>query len=159
MGLEYPLAALLPRFRVEHYLGFMVSAWGLALAMSNFASSYAGLLVARFVLGALESAIAPSFVVIVARWYRREEQPIRQVAWFSGTPLFAIFGALISYGFGTMKHPAIHVWRSMFLIFGFITVLWGIVIVFVFPSDPMSARFLTPAERVAAATTVRRQRA
>ncbi|CAK7221421.1 hypothetical protein SEUCBS140593_004561 [Sporothrix eucalyptigena] len=150
MGLEYPLASLLTLFPVERYLGFMVSAWGLTLAMSNFSNSYAGLLISRFVLGGLESAIAPSFVVIVARWYRREEQPIRQIAWFCGTPLFAIFGALISYGFGNMNHPAIAVWRAMFLIFGFITFVWGIIIFFVFPSDPSVACFLTPEERIAA---------
>lgn len=154
MGLEYPLAALLPLFPVERYLGFMVSAWGLTLAMMNFSKSYAGLLIGRFVLGALESAIAPSFVVIVARWYRRDEQPIRQVAWFCGTPLFAMIGSLISYGFGRMSNPEISVWRIMFLIFGFITFAWGIVIFFIFPSDPSVARFLTPEERIQATAMV-----
>lgn len=42
----------------------MVAAWGLTLLMGNFCNSFAGLAVNRFVLGALESIIAPTFVIV-----------------------------------------------------------------------------------------------
>lgn len=154
MGFEYPLAAIMPRFNVGRYLGFMVSAWGLTLAMTNFSNSYAGLGIARFITGALESVVAPTFVVLVARWYRREEQPIRQIAWFCGTPLFAIFGGLIGYAVGNIHNPNVASWRVMFLIFGFVTFVWGIILFFFFPIDPSEARFLTPEERIAASAAV-----
>lgn len=105
-------------------------------------------------MGALESVVAPCFVIIVARWYQREEQPIRQVVWFAGTPLFAIFGGLIGYAMGHIEDPSIATWRIMFLIFGGITFIWGIIIFFWFPADPSTAWCLSEEERVAASAAV-----
>ncbi|PMD47908.1 MFS general substrate transporter [Hyaloscypha variabilis F] len=147
---EYPLTALLARFKIGQYLGFMVAVWGLTLLFSNFSRSFAGLAIDRFFLGGLESVIAPTFVIVTARWYTRQEQPIRQVIWFMGTPVFGIFGGLVGYAVGKTDYPAIASWRLLFIIIGGLTTVWGIILFFIFPSDPSSARFLSPEERVAA---------
>lgn len=91
---------------------------------------------------------------MVARWYKREEQPIRQIVWFAGTPVFGIFGGLIGYGVGNISSSAIASWRLMFIIFGAVTALWGVLLFFIFPDDPLTARFLSAEERIAASEAV-----
>lgn len=64
MVFEYPLASFLRYFPSSLYLGFFIVVWGICVMMTNFCTNFAGLMVNRFVLGALESVVAPSFVVI-----------------------------------------------------------------------------------------------
>ncbi|KAF4635764.1 hypothetical protein G7Y89_g2318 [Cudoniella acicularis] len=151
---EYPLTALLARFSIPKFLGFMVTARGLTLLLANFSNRFAGLATNRFFLGGLESVIAPTFVIITARWYTRQEQPIRQVIWFTGTPVFGIFGGLIGCAVGHIGDCDIASWRIMFIIFGGLTMVWGVVISFFFPSDPSTARFLNAEGAVAASYEV-----
>ena len=61
------------------------------------------LLATRFFLGVAETAIAPGLSMIVAMWYKRSEQPLRQGAWFLGNTSAGILGGLVSYGFGEIK--------------------------------------------------------
>jgi MFS family permease len=61
------------------------------------------LLATRFFLGVAETAIAPGLSMIVAMWYKRSEQPLRQGAWFLGNTSAGILGGLISYGFGEIN--------------------------------------------------------
>lgn len=44
--------------------------------------------------------------------------------------------------------------QYLYLIFGPITMLWGIIVFFTMPSSPMSAWFLTPRERKIAVVRV-----
>jgi Na+-driven multidrug efflux pump len=71
-----------------------------------------------------------------------------------GTPVFGIFGGLVGYAVGKTDYPAIASWRLLFIIIGGLTTVWGIILFFIFPSDPSSARFLSPEERVAASYLV-----
>ncbi|KAK4870069.1 hypothetical protein LT330_005123 [Penicillium expansum] len=146
MVFEYPLASFLRYFPSSLYLGFFIVVWGICVMMTNFCTNFAGLMVNRFVLGALESVVAPSFVVITAQWYTREEQPIRQVIWFAGTPLFGIFGGLLGYAFG-FTHTAVASWRLLYIVFGSVTTIFGIFFALFFPSSPDKASFLTEDER------------
>lgn len=71
-----------------------------------------GLLAVRFFLGVTEAAIAPGLMIMISMWYKREEQPLRQCAWFLGNTTAAIFGSLISYGVGHIK--SIAQWKVSF---------------------------------------------
>ena len=53
-----------------------------------------GLFANRFFLGFTEAAIAPGLSVVIAMWYKRSEQPLRQGAWFLGNTTAGIFGGL-----------------------------------------------------------------
>ncbi|KAJ5104233.1 hypothetical protein N7532_004762 [Penicillium argentinense] len=170
MIFEYPLAGLLHSFAISMYLGFLIFTWGVTVVMSNFCVSFAGLMISRFVLGTLEGAVAPCFLVIIggsvfemnffhadcstlAHWYTLEEQPLRQVLWFLGTPVFGIFGGLVSYALGH-THTAVASWRLLYIIFGSVTAIWGVFFACAFPSSPGQARFLTEHERTDATLRV-----
>jgi ACS family allantoate permease-like MFS transporter len=154
---EYPLANMLHRFTTARFLGFMVFSWGLVVLCMNFATSFAGLATTRFLLGALESAVAPAFVVLTAQWFSPAEQPLRQNIWFAATPTFGMIGGLLGYAVGHVEHSVVKPWRLLFIIFGSTTVVWGVILFFIFPDSPVKARFLTEQEREIAAEHIANQ--
>lgn len=55
--------------------------WGVVLASMAACTSYAGLMICRVLLGIFEAPVAPILVLIVAMWYKKEEQG-RRVSYF-----------------------------------------------------------------------------
>lgn len=45
--------------------------------------NFAGIAVFRFFMGGFEASIAPSMLVVVAMWWTRREQPLRNNIWYS----------------------------------------------------------------------------
>lgn len=83
--LALPISSyLLVRLRMSHIVPTLVTAWGIILACMAAAHNFPGLLVARFFLGAVESIIAPAFVLIGQIFYKRSEQPTRIMVWSVG---------------------------------------------------------------------------
>lgn len=112
MLFEYPLAMLLHKFPAPTYLGFFIFAWGICLVMANFCVSFTGLMIARFVLGALESVIAPCFLVITGMYSRACDILHQLTLQHIGTPLksnqsdrCSIFWARLSLEFSIAYWP------------------------------------------------------
>lgn len=82
-----------------------------------------------------------------AQWYTPKEQPTRQVLWFLGTPIFGIFGGLLGYALGN-THTEVASWRLLYIVFGSVTALWGILFAYTFPESPEKAKFLSEEDRV-----------
>jgi predicted MFS family arabinose efflux permease len=64
-----------------------------------------------------------------------------------------MFGGLIGYAVGHIT-TGLAKWMYVFLIFGSISIAWGIVSLFVLPDLPSTAKFLTPEERIVAVNRV-----
>lgn len=64
-----------------------------------------------------------------------------------------ILGGLIAYGIGHL-HAALPAWKFPFIIFGSITVAWGIIFILVTPSNPTKARWLSEREKEVAVLRV-----
>lgn len=77
------LAWLLVKLPIGKFSATMVLFWGATLTCMAAAHSFAGLLAARFFLGALEASIAPAFVAITQMWWRRREQTVRVSSWYA----------------------------------------------------------------------------
>lgn len=60
-----------------------------------------------------------------------------------------VLAGIASFGIGHIG-GAFPSWRYIFLIWGAITFLWGIVILFFLPDSPVKAKFLSEDERKAA---------
>lgn len=80
--------------------------WGVILMLTAPCFNAGGLFVNRIFLGAFESAIGPGLTVIVAMWYKRSEQPLRNGAWFMGNVVAGIFGGLLAYAVGHVENIA-----------------------------------------------------
>jgi sugar phosphate permease len=110
--------------------------------------------VQRFFLGFLESAVAPSFVILCSQFYKTSEQALRIAAFWSASGVSSMVGPFISYGFalipGTLKP-----WQNIFMFAGILTIFWSVVLWFFLPDDPTRAKFFNDRERFVALERVR----
>ena len=123
--------------------------WGIATGCTAAAHGYTSLLAARIFLGIFEAAIAPSLMLISSQWYTKSEQAPRFSIWYAGLGVGQIIGGIVSYAFQQVEKPEFSGWRIMFVVLGVVTVLIGLVTLFILPDTPMKARFLSESEKVA----------
>lgn len=119
--------------------------WGLITAATAAVKNYTGLLLTRIFLGATEATIIPSLLLISSQWYTKSEQALRFAIWSTGIGFGQIFGALISFGF---QHAKDNAWKIMFIVVGIFCGVFGLANMFLLPSTPMGAWFLTSEEKV-----------
>ncbi len=75
--------------------------WGIILMAMAGVKNFTGLMVSRFILGIFESVIFGGFGLIVAMWWKKEEQPWRVAVIFS--TLSSVINGIISYGVVLME--------------------------------------------------------
>lgn len=147
-------AVLVQKFPVGKYMGVQIILWGITVTMHCVCKNFGGLIAVRVLLGVFEAAVAPCLLIVTSMWYKRVEQPLRIAIWYLGVGAGIMLGGISSYGFQFYKGKAFKDWQIMYLVFGLLTIGLGIVIVFLLPDNPMTAR-LTPSEKVAAIERVR----
>lgn len=128
------------------FLAASMILWAVILACHGAASSFATLMVLRFLLGALESVISPGFSLITSLWYKPSEHAWRHGLWFAGNGTASIFGGLLGYAIGKIDH-GLAPWRWLFIIFGLFTLVWSIFLAFFLPDSALKAKWLAPHER------------
>jgi MFS family permease len=124
--LQIPSGMILDRYGVTRVGRVGILLWGVASAITAMAGGYAGILVARMLLGAAEAPSFPLNSKAVGHWFPRSERSTATamfdgMAKFSqvvGVPLVAV--ALVSFG-----------WRGAFwmtagLSFAFLIVFWKV---------------------------------
>lgn len=87
-------------------------------------TTFSGLMAARFFIGVGEAAIGPGFSLIVGMFYKREEQPARQAAWFMGNCISMIIGGVVAYGVGNVHTGAVRSWQLLFWFWGLSPAAW-----------------------------------
>ncbi|CAG8948783.1 hypothetical protein HYFRA_00001905 [Hymenoscyphus fraxineus] len=150
---QIPFGFLLQHLPTGRLLSFTIIAWGIVLITTPACVSFAGIATNRFFLGALESATNPGNVLLMSMWFTTEEQPLRLEAYYSTTGIATMFSGLIGYGIGHIN-TGLHKWQYIFLIFGAITIAWGVISFIFLPDSPSTSSFLTPRERVVAVERV-----
>jgi ACS family allantoate permease-like MFS transporter len=160
---EWPTSVLLQKLPLAKFLGASVSVspyyhrlqstdtskvivWGIVLTCHAAAHDFPGLAAARFFLGVFEASIQPVTMVIFTMWYKRKEQPLRIGIWIGCAGLGYIVAGISSFGIGHIN-AALPSWRYTFIIWGTITIAWGVVVLVLLPDNPQSAKFLTEFER------------
>ncbi|KAL5351503.1 hypothetical protein ACLOAV_003362 [Pseudogymnoascus australis] len=144
-----PNGYILQKVPVTKWLSVLAIIWGIATACTAATFNYHSLLVARIFAGIFESPTSPCLMLISSQWYTSQEQASRYSFWMCGVGMAQISGAFISYGFQHVHTTMLSSWRVMYLVLGLITSLVGIIGVFILPSSPMTATFLTESEKVA----------
>lgn len=135
-----------------------VITWGVVLACMAACENFAGLMVQRTILGALEASINCGFSLITAAWYRKYEHGSRTGIWSSCTGLATMIGGLIAFGCvdGQAKNAsAISSWKILALITGLISVVFGIAMYLFMAPSAVEARFFTEEEKVQAVERLR----
>ncbi|KAL4761712.1 major facilitator superfamily domain-containing protein [Aspergillus foveolatus] len=140
----YPTMFLAQRYPIRHVAAGTVTIWGLCLILTPLCHNYRSLYAQRFLLGMLESGISPMFMMIVVRLMIL--RPTRLSGWDTCTGYVSIFSPLVNYGLGHIQ-GSLSSWKYMYLFAGALTITWGLILDFVLPSDPVSARGFTERER------------
>ncbi|KAG4415960.1 hypothetical protein IFR04_010910 [Cadophora malorum] len=151
---SYPTSVLIVKFSVGKYVSITVMAWAVILMLHAACANGAGLMAARFFLGIGEATVVPAFAILIGMFYKREEQPFRQCAFFIGDGIAGITGGLIAFGIAHIDGK-LAAWRCLFLIYGAATVFFGAILFFALPSHPSTAYFLTEDEQKLAVHRVR----
>ncbi|KAJ6131193.1 hypothetical protein N7523_001653 [Penicillium sp. IBT 18751x] len=148
---SYPASLLMVKFPLGKYLAVNLASllWAVVLACHAATSNFTTMMVTRFFLGCTEASLSPGFTLVTSLWYRTSEQPLRAGIWFCGNSLSLIIGNLIAVGI-LQIHSRLYAWQWLFIIFGLVTFLWGIVMLFRLPDSPVDAKFLTDEERMIA---------
>lgn len=150
LAAEFPTQYLAQKMaKPAKYLGVNIMLWGIVLACHAACTSYAGLAICRTILGIFESCVAPILVLIIAMWYRKQEQG-RRVSWFYVcNSLTQIVGGFLAYGlsFANIKFA---IWKVFFIVIGGLTVIIGGTVFLLLPDSPVQAKRLTDSEKLAA---------
>lgn len=128
--------------------------WGVVLACHAACTTYAGLAICRTLLGIFESCVAPILVLIIAMWYKKEEQGRRVSYFYVCNSLTQIFGGFLAYGV-SFANTKFATWRIFFLAIGGMTIIIGLLVCIFLPDSPVKARRFTDAEKVAALIRVK----
>ncbi|KAF1822971.1 allantoate permease [Dissoconium aciculare CBS 342.82] len=157
MFAQYPAGYILQRFPIGKVLGLTTLGWGVILITTPACRDFAGIAANRFLLGALEAAVNPGFVLIIGMWYTVQEQPLRLESYYCTNGVATMFGGLIGYAVGNIG-SGLPRWMYVFLIFGSCSIVAGIITFVLLPDLPSKARFLNERERAAAVERVAQNR-
>lgn len=150
----FPTQYIGQKFPIAKYLGCHIIVWGAVVMLHAVCKDFSGFYALRFFLGMLEACVSPSLILIVSMWYKQNERASR-IGWFyAGNLSTSVVGGGVAYGVTFFK-GSIAPWKLLYLILGCLAILNGIIVVLFLPDSPMTARFLTEEEKIAALERVR----
>ncbi|OQO00720.1 hypothetical protein B0A48_13211 [Cryoendolithus antarcticus] len=146
---EVPSNAILVRFkRPSVWMSIIVVSWGLIMTFSGFASSFGGLVAARFLLGIPESGFFPGAMYILSQWYPPRRTQLRVALLYGAAALSGAFSGLLAAGIARMRGIGGYAgWQWIFLLEGAMTVLAGVACYFILPDTPDTSKWLGERER------------
>ncbi|RMY85031.1 hypothetical protein D0864_07409 [Hortaea werneckii] len=145
-----PTNLIIQRVPIGRYTGLHILLWSLLVCLHAVARNYAGMLALRFFLGMAEAGIAPSCMNIISMWFTRSETPLRMCISLAFNGLAYIVASLVSYGLGHVTEAAVTPWQLIFLTYGGLNFVWGVVFLLLVPDQPANARFLSHEEKLVA---------
>lgn len=90
-------------------------------------TGFGSLFVCRFLLGGFEALLIPAVTLLIAMWYKPNEQPARNAIILN--VIAPILNGLVAWAVGYHEgdFPA---WKIIFLALGAFTILWSLVVFF-----------------------------
>ncbi|KAI8712035.1 MFS domain-containing protein [Fusarium sp. LHS14.1] len=145
---ESPSNLIIKRLQPARYLAGLTLCWGITATFSAWVSSTGALIACRLLLGIFEAGFFPGVVLYLSMFYGRHSLALRIAYFFSTAAASGVAGGLVAYGISFMDYTlGWRAWRWVILINGIPTILTGIVIPFVLPNSPETAKFLTDEDR------------
>ncbi|OCF71005.1 hypothetical protein I204_08241 [Kwoniella mangroviensis CBS 8886] len=145
LGALLPCLYLVNVVHTGRFIGALTTLWGITIMCMAACHNFAGLATVRFFLGIFESGILPCFMVLQAKWWRRSEQALRTALWYN--TFAGIFGGILSFAIGHINGK-LAVWKYIFLIYGSVTILVGVIVFIALPDSPATAWFLKSDEKL-----------
>src|SRR5437868_64596 len=116
--------------------------WGALAMATGIISNIAGLIVIRFMLGVVESAVMPSMLILLSRWFTKAERSSANTFLILGNPVTILWMSILSgYLINSVG------WRWMFIWEGLPAIIWAFFWWRLVSDRPVNAAWLTGEER------------
>ncbi|KAI8665100.1 MFS domain-containing protein [Fusarium sp. Ph1] len=147
--LEVPSNYLLTKFkRPSVYIGGIIVAWGIVMALMGIVQNFSGLVASRFMLGVAEAGFFPGAVYIISQWYMPNEVQTRIAIFYSASALAGALSGLLAFGITRMDGVGnLEGWRWIFLLEGIATVIAGVICFFCLIDNAESSTWLDAEEK------------
>ncbi|KAG9250774.1 major facilitator superfamily domain-containing protein [Emericellopsis atlantica] len=142
---EWPSSYLAQKLPTAKVIAAFVFCWGAVMLLTTACTEFKGLATCRFLLGVFEAVITPAFMLIIAQWYKREEQPARAGLFFCFNGIGSMIGGILFYGVG--QASGWEIWRIIYALCGGLTVVWSLVLWFCLPDSIFTAKRFSIEER------------
>ncbi|THH33779.1 hypothetical protein EUX98_g426 [Antrodiella citrinella] len=152
---EFPTSYISQKLPLAKYLGANIILWGIVLMLHATTSSFGAFFALRFILGMCESCVAPILVLIISMFYKKNEQGTRIAYFYIMNGLTQVFGGFVAYGISFYDGHVLPPYKIIYILLGGLAIIVGICVVLWLPDSPVTARMLTPEERIAALERVR----
>lgn len=116
--------------------------WGALAMATGMVSNVKGLIAIRFMLGVVESAVMPSMLVFLSRWFTKAERSRANTFLILGNPATILWMSILSgYLIDSMG------WRWMFILEGVPAIIWAFLWWRLVVDKPGDAKWLTKNEK------------
>jgi sugar phosphate permease len=117
-------------------------AWGALAMATGLVSDVKALIVIRFMLGVTESAVMPSMLVLLSRWFTKKERSRANTFLILGNPVTILWMSILSgYLINSVG------WRWMFILEGAPAIIWAFFWWRLVNDRPKDANWLTQQEK------------
>ena len=144
---QLPSNLVLERIGVRKWISALMVVWGLVSCSTIFVRGPVSFYILRFLLGAAEAGFFPGMILYMKRWFPANSRA-RAVAWFmTANPLAGVFGSPISGALLGLHGVGLQGWQWLFVMEAIPAVGLGVAVYWILPENPLSAKWLTDAER------------
>jgi sugar phosphate permease len=117
--------------------------WGACATATGMISDIKLLIVIRFMLGVVESAVMPAMLILLSRWFTKTERSRANTFLILGNPVTILWMSILSgYLINSVG------WRWMFIIEGLPAIVWAFIWWRVVDDKPDDAKWLTQDEKL-----------
>jgi MFS transporter, ACS family, tartrate transporter len=145
---EIPSNVILHKVGARVWIARILVTWGILAALTGFAQNVHQLYLLRFALGIAEAGFAPGMLLYLTYWYPKHERARAVGLYLSGMPIATILGAPLSGLILDHVHwIGLSSWRWLLILEGVPAVALGALTLFILPTRPHQAAFLSTNER------------
>jgi len=116
--------------------------WGTLAMATGIVSNITLLIIIRFMLGVVESAVMPSMLILLSRWFTKAERSRANTFLILGNPVTILWMSILS---GYLVDSV--GWRWMFIWEGLPAIVWAFFWWFLVNDKPKDAKWLTQSEK------------
>lgn len=118
--------------------------WGILATATGMVNNVNMLIVIRFMLGVVESAVMPAMLILLSQWFTKQERSRANTFLILGNPATVLWMSVLS---GYLIHAM--GWRWMFILQGAPAILWAFIWWRLIDEKPKDANWLTEEEQLA----------
>jgi sugar phosphate permease len=116
--------------------------WGACAVATGLLTSVTGLVIVRFTLGVVESAVMPAMLILLSRWFTKSERSRANTFLILGNPVTILWMSILS---GYLIESV--GWRWMFIWEGLPAIIWAVFWWILVDDKPQSAKWLAEEEK------------